>query len=86
MALTNPHAFASEINKGVKLAEATFSSLVKLAVCQQQQHRVRGILIKEVGARLYEWICATPLQTNSCTRSESNLDMFNKQPKAKPDK
>lgn len=53
MALTNPHVFASEINKGMKLAEATFSSLVKLAVCQQQ-HRVQGILIKEVGAGLYE--------------------------------
>lgn len=52
MALTNPHAFASEINKGIKLAEAPFSSLVKLAVCQQR--RVQGILIKEVGAGLYE--------------------------------
>lgn len=52
MALTNPHAFAFEINKGIKLGEAMFSSLVKLAVCQQ--HHVQGILIKEVGARLYE--------------------------------
>jgi len=45
MPLTNPLAFASEMNKGMKLAEATFSSLVKLAVCQQQQqqHRVQGI-------------------------------------------
>jgi len=45
MPLTNPLAFASEMNKGMKLTEATFSSLVKLAVCQQQQqqHRVQGI-------------------------------------------
>jgi len=63
MPLTNPLAFASEMNKGMKLAEATFSSLVKLAVCQQQQQHPaaaaapcsrHSLLIKEVGAGLYE--------------------------------